>query len=449
MAEIRLGLVNISNPDGLRIDVREVNDPGTIVDTQFIPGPVPSEFNVLFSDLNDVVHWVDFRRTASSGSLGTLLKTIDYAAIGAFTESLRFYTVDGLGTYDPPSGQRTLTDPFLDGKIVSEYFKEGHRPLNPDGEWTQAGASVILDNSKSPFAPGETIVLRMAYQSTGSSGGSGKSFPLDFITVSSDTVLDSSYLDKMIECDGGGLILTITLDSFTNIPNGRKIGFNTHQGTPGASAMRFVKIIIPGGNTVTIDGVQDTEIFMGKGEELIMMKKDSEMKIVSWNGDHRRVGEIVYADIAPLNSLPLLGGWYPKIDLGRLWVKYVSQLLPSFLGTGSYPSVPALGQWQKWIVSGDYVWVPDMGGFFIRTLDPDGNLDPERATPYRIPGDAQADQVGQFVFAGKKFRKSGTGNELVTLANNNDVNLGEQDVTFNVGKKNRPVNIVKNAYVII
>lgn len=448
MGEIRLAIANLNLTLGLRIDVREVEDPGTIVETLYYPAPVASDINVLIPNLNDVVHYVDFRHSSSAGSLGTLLKTIDYDARGNTAQELRFYTADGPGDNDPASGQRTITDPYLDGKTITELFKEGHRPLNPDGEWTQTGASVTLDNSKSPFAPGEVIVVKLSFVSS-SSNSSSKSFPLDFVTITGDTTLNNTYLDKMIECDGSSTILNITLDAFTNIPNGKKIGFNTHQGAPGVSSMRYVKIIFPGGNTVMIDGLQKDIIFLGKGEELILMKKGSEMKVVSWNGDHRRVGEHVYADIAPLNSLPLLGAWYLKSELGRLWENYVSQLLPTYLGTGTYPSVPVLGQWHKWIVSGDYVWVPDLGGFFIRALDPDGNLDPERATPNRIPGDAQADQVGQFVFAGKKFRKSGTGNELVALENNNDVNLGTQDITFNLGKKNRPVNIVKNAYVII
>src|SRR5581483_3525745 len=126
MGEIRLsvGQVNISNY--LMVNVREVGNPTVIVQSQVIPPPVPSSFNLVFTGLADVVHYVDFRSSADGVSLGLLLGTFVYDVKDEiYATEYRFYVVDGGGPTDPTASDSSITDPYLNGKIVSTVYREG------------------------------------------------------------------------------------------------------------------------------------------------------------------------------------------------------------------------------------------------------------------------------------------------------------------------------------
>jgi hypothetical protein len=470
MGEIRLsvGQVNISNY--LMVNVREVGNPSVIVQSQVIPPPVPASFNLLFSGLADVVHYVDFRSSADGISLGLLLGTFVYDVKNEiFISEMRFYTVDGGGPNDPTASDSSITDPYLNGKIVSTVYREGFRPLRPAVEFDQVGDTInFLTPQLQLFGSLETWVVEIVYKTVVPAGGAG-AFPADIIELTADTSLVDIHQNKLMEINGSGLQLTVTMPAFTTIPEGTKYAFQTDHG-----AQRTVAIIIDPGsvNFAWVDGVQRTTLFMGKGEYLEIIKKGGYMRVLDWrNGDHSRVGELVYKEIPPINGVTHQGMWDDIAGYPRLYNWYILNLDPSYFGSGSYPATPSGANRHKWcidLVNGK-IWFPDLGGVFLRVTDSNGDIDTDRPAGDRKPGTYQADGQGPasvrtVSFTGQGIGKNGVSTYagfLATLGdgglvasdtasgtNNNNARTATWDVNA-TASENRPKNVNMNIYRII
>lgn len=445
MGEIRLsvGQINISNY--LIVNIREVGNPTAIVDSLVVPPPVPTTQNILFSGLNNVVHYVDFRESPDGIAQGTLLSTFVYDVQNqTIIAERRYYTTDGPGTYDPVEHDNAITDPYLNGKTVYGVFKEAFRYLKPTSEWTQIGDTVNL-LAYNDLQTGEVVAIEINY-TVNQASGSAASFPIDIVEITANTTLDSTHYDKMIEANGSSTILIAQFPDLLTIPDGKKFLFNTHKGD-----QRYLQVNMTSGY-IQVDGEQRSVIWLGKGEECELIKKGGYLRVISWPGDRKRVGEVVKGDKTPLNGVAETGLWVDiDTEYPRLYYDYVNDLDPSVLGTGTYPTTPSGANAQKWCidVANNKFWIPNSGGYFDRNTDPDGDVDTERSSGDRKPGTIQGDQVGQWTFAGVKMQKSGTSNRHLVLQNLTDVDLGTQDITFNTGKETRGKNINRNAYRII
>lgn len=469
MGEIRLsvGQVNISNY--LIVNIREVGNPGVIVQNHVEPPPVPASFNLLFTGLADVVHYVDFRSSADGINQGLLLGTFVYDVKNEIVVSeKRFYTVDGPGTYDPTSSDSTIVDPYLDGKVVSTVYKEGYRPLEPAVEFDHTGDTIsFLQTNLQTFGAFEKFCVEIVYKTAVPSGGAG-AFPADIIELTADTSLVDIHQNKLMEVNGSGTLLTITMPAFTTIPEGTKYAFQTDHG----SQRNAVIVLDPGSvNFAWVDGVQRSTLYMGKGEYLALIKKGSYMRVLEWRGDYSKVGELVYKDIPPINGVAHQGTWDDIAGYPRLYNWYILNLDPSYLGSGTYPSIPSGVNRHKWcidLVNGK-LWFPDFGGLFLRVTDNDGNMDTDRPAGDRKPGTYQADGVGPanvktISFTGVSISKNGVNANpgfLATLGDGGVVASDSASGTNNNSRRTdpwpliptasqtRPQNINMNIYRII
>jgi hypothetical protein len=444
MGEIRLSVGQVNISGYLVINIREVANPGAVVASQVIPPPVPAVQNLVFTGLNEVVHYVDFRESSDGVSAGTLLSTYVYdVTSGAATFERRFYTAGGAGANDPAVDASSITDPYLEGKNIIGVFKEGFRHLQPDLEFTQVGDTItVLSSFAVPdpsFGNQEVIGVEIAYATSTSSSTASQNFPKDVIEITSDTTLSSTHYNNLIEARGSGTILTITLPSFSGIPDGVKFGFNTDNGD-----QRYLAIVCPAGSYGLVGKKQRGAIYMGKGEQLTVIKKSNYLRIISWTGDHLRVGDRVTKDgTAPLNSLPETGGWYLKSEYPRLWEWYINELPPADIHNASDDANLAGGiHSAKWAVGTTKFWVPDRRGFTDKI-----------ASGSRRAGDIEGPNVGQFNLTGNfpKIQKSGTSNQIVALGNINDANIGTQamSIPVNIGQENRVLNAAVFSYRII
>lgn len=444
MGEIRLSVGQINITDYLIINIREVDNPIPIVDFLVVPPPVPAVQNLLFSGLNDVVHYVDFRDSVDGIDPGTLLATYVYdVATGTLIAERRFYTVGGPGTYDPLVGGTTITDPYFVDKSVYGVFKEGFRFLKPSSEWTIAGDTITLLVGGEFFVD-EVISVEINF-TVNQSAQSAKQFPDDVIAITVNTTLNTTHYKKLLEINSGATILTLTTPDIITIPDKTMFGINTDNGT-----QRYCTLVITNGYML-IGGVQRTSVYIGRGEELVFIKKGGYFRVLSWSpGNHARVGAIELGDAAPLNSVPETGGWKAIADYPRLFYWFVNILDPSLLGTGTSPTTPSGSNAQKWCIDAvnGMLWVPDTGGWFMRNTDPNGDIDFDRSVVDRKPGTTQGAQVGEFVITYPKGN-SYTGNPNVLRFGNGAANPQDFNVTYNSGDETRPVNINRNVYRII
>lgn len=402
MGDIKLSVGQVNITDHLLIIFREVQAANAIV-RQLDEYPVPPSFNIFESGFNDVVHYIDFRSSPDGISLGLLLSTFVYDVKNKrLIGERRYYIVDGGGPNDPASGTMTITDPYLIGKDIYGVFKENFRFLVPEMEWTFASDTVTLLVG-GIFQQSEVIMVEISYQED-DPGGNGAPFPVDILEVPSDFTLGASEYNMMLEANGSNTILSITFPDFMTIPDLTKFIFNTDKGN-----QRYLSIVLPGGAFCQVGSRQRTTIYMGKGEQLTVIKKGNYLRILNWTGDHLRVGQKVKCDgTPPLNSLPETGGWYFKNDVARIYWWYVNELPPADLGAGIQDVVPDAANRTKWIIGVDKIWFPDTGGYFDRAVDPDGNIDDGG----RRAGSNQADAVGPAqvktkVFTGQGLLKNG------------------------------------------
>lgn len=452
MGEIRLsiGQVNISN--WLKVNVREVGNPTAIVAFHNEPPPVPATMNLLFSGLNPVVHYVDFRESPDGTAQGTLLSTFVYDVVNqTIIAERRYYTCDGGGTYDPVANDTTITDPYLSGKTVYGVFKEAFRYLVPTTEWTHVTDTVSL-LAGGPLQTGEVVTVEINFTVNQSAGGNA-STPTDIIPVPSNVTLDATNYDKLMEATGSGTILTITFADLLTIPDGKKFWFNTHNGS-----QRYMAIVFPGGGYCQVDGSARTTIWMAKGEELSVIKKGSYLRIINWTGDRLRVGEVVFSDKQPLNGLAETGGWYDIADYPRYYNDYINELDPGLFGVGTFAAGTPVGDnARKFCIdagAGKF-WQPDTGGFFNRNTDLNGDIDQDRLSGDRKSGTSQSWATNLPQLSGMKLVKShaGAGGFIEGYATGNAPGSDNYDpvdyaVTASVNET-RPINVNRNAYRII
>jgi hypothetical protein len=262
----------------------------------------------------------------------------------------------------------------------------------------------------------------------------------------------------LLEIAGSATIFTITMPAFNTIPDGTKFCVNTHSGT-----QRYVTILLPAGKTSPINGNARNIVYIGRGEEVTFIKNGDYLRIVSWDGDYRRVGEKVMCDgNPPFNGLKLVGGWYLKTDYPRLFNWHVNTLPLGELGTGTDDVTPDTANITKWIIGTSKFWAPDHGGRFYRVTDPDGNIDPDGSRPVNWP---QADDNKAHNHVTAPWDKAGakasditgeaTAGSLDSSNASTEYRIGQMgaywtDATIvSQGTESRPKNITTDVYVII
>lgn len=386
MGEIKLSLREVGVTGYLKVQAREVNNPGAVVANETIPPPIPDPYGLVFTGLNEVPHYVDFYESSDGVVMGLLLMTIYYdVGSGVATSEMRFYKADGVGPYDPASGTAAITDPYLTGKNVIKVFKEGFRFLEGSVEFIQSGSTVTIPVSDAlpdpTFGVGEKISLEIAYAASSSSSVAGQGYPKSVIEITSDATLNTTHYNNLMEAIGAGSILTVNIPALSMIPDGIKFGFTTDNGS-----QRYLAITVPPGNFFAVGKQQRGTIWLAQGEQITLIKKGYYMRVVSWTGDHLRVGDRVTKDgTPPLNSLPETGGWYLKSEYPRLWEWYINTLPPADIVNSSDDAVLNGLLRTKWAVGTTKFWVPDRKNYFDRISD-----------GTRRAGDVQGPQVGAF-----------------------------------------------------
>lgn len=466
MGNIKLSIGQINITEYLIVNIRETASPGIVVDSLVFPPPVLAGQNIVFTNVNNVPHWVDMRRSSNGTDPGLLLSSFIYD-VKEFGQAIerRFYQMpvpadltdqDALPLTD-------IVDPYLEGKIVTGVFLEHFRYLWEGIEYVFTDNTIMFTAATTGFNLAGLIAVYDHVRRTviveinnmvalSSSSSSGGSFPSDIVEIVTDITLDSSHYNKLMEAKAGANILTVTLPAFNTIPDKTKIAFNTDN-ADALSGQRYMTIVIDplSAYYAQYRGKAKPRLHMGKGEYLVLQKKGGYMRVLEWRGDADRVGELVYADEQPLNSVPETGGWINKTGYPRLF-EFVNNLSPALLGTGAWPARPSALNAFKWVIDPtvDRFWVPDSGGFFVRNSDPNGDVDIDRGIG-ALSGSIQGPQVGQFTLTLTKA------NGFTGAPSAGDVNKfaygaaspTPRSILMLEGVETRPINIIRNAYRII
>lgn len=426
--------------------------------------PHADPYNFEFTDLVPGTYIVKIHESVDGSTLGNLRHDF---WVDATVTKLEAYTIldvvvdrgQGAPKYDPVHEDTEYVNPDLEG-LTYLVFKPGYGALNwgIDIQEIAGGGFEFINGQDFQNNEAYTILISNLTQTSVPETG-GSSYPEDVVEVPGDTTFSASHYNKLIEVNSANQVVTITITALETIPDGTKFGISTQPGI-----QRYVTLQLPAGKYCVVNFLQRNQVYIGRAETIHFIKKGDFLKIVNWEGDHRRLGEYVDSSgYGGPNKVELAGGWVNKTSYPRLFNWYVNLQPVDELGTGTEDVTPDADNKTKWIIGITKFWIPDFRGLFRRTRSADNTVDlngPRKAhsnqaddnkahnhvtAPYN-KASARASEVD-----GTNTTGSTDGNGATT-----EYRIAAMDITkwtaatiVDQGTESRPKNVAVNVYVII
>lgn len=293
---VKLSIGPINFPNYILIVARKVSDPNVEAARQSF-GPNPSSVNVVFTQMDPITYYLDFRDSPDGVNIGTLISqyTID-AATNQIIAERRFYTCGGPNTGDPAVGGTTIVDPYFVDKNVSGVFKEGARYFKPTDEWTIAADTISVINGTT-WADEEVITVEITYK---------QALPSDTVpgefsgtkTITSSLTLDSSYRGKRSRIvSGGESVVEIQLEDISAMADGDTYFFQILGGV----GIVMAELKTQDGQKIFFDGWRAAgvslfdKIWIASGEWIKLEVLSGQFEVTSYHEGIVRVGEKVSA----------------------------------------------------------------------------------------------------------------------------------------------------------
>lgn len=278
MGQIRLGVGQVNITNHLIGVARKTTTPLVIEAQESYAPPHPTTRNVVIpavGDIDPVIYYVDFYESANGSSFDLLLSQFVYdLKNNIIISERRFYVGGGPQSYDPPADQDTLTDPYLDGKTIAGVFKTGYGYLRPNTEpiieWiTIPGGGIQLQNSL-VFSQDEVYCIEISYlanQTQVSGGGLYTGVEL----INTNTTLTTIHRNKRLRCESASSnMLVVTMESVAVVPDGTFYHYTSNGGSQNQT-----RILPAGSETIKYNGENYTELSIGKGEFVRIVKVGS------------------------------------------------------------------------------------------------------------------------------------------------------------------------------
>lgn len=270
-----LGQVNYTGY--LHITIAKVATPNTVAWETWIALPFTNYALVI--PVPDADNYnINFYNSTDNSSLGTFISGGFFEAMTTeYQTEIRFYQFDNLpagATLDVTA--KILNDPYLVGKTIEWYDKEGFRLLEP-------GADINFDNTTgdialltgTTFDSLEKFVIGIKYQ-TGTITASGGGIYTGMIDVSAATAtLSPSDRNKLVRLVGSASTQVITLPPLSSLSVDDGYYFDNSVG----GTAKQVKILMDGGDRIRYDGFMEStneyaEFWVSKGQHLLIKKYD-------------------------------------------------------------------------------------------------------------------------------------------------------------------------------
>lgn len=328
----KVNLATVNYTDYIRVTASKVSAPTVVVWEDYIDTPVSNE-SFIIPDLDPENYFIRYYDAATIGSIGSLVSEILVNGLtGEYMYERRFYTVSGVGPYDPADGATSIIDPYLIDKTVTGVFKENFRYLEPTTEFTHDGVTGQLDIiNGTQLSTDEKITLEIKYNTGNSSSNSSVGFYSGVINVTEATrTLLNTEANKRIRCIGTIKTQIITLPALASLSVDNGFYFDN---SVGGIAIQ-VKVLTAGIDKIRFNGFDlpssiFNEFWVSRGEHLLLRKFDDDFWEVILDYKGVQVGEKVtvgfagHPNILTENGQLVDGDEYP-----RLWW-WVNNVLPS------------------------------------------------------------------------------------------------------------------------
>lgn len=408
-------------------------------------------FNFEFTDLDNGVYIVKVFNSTDGVTTTTLRH--DYwidAATGLLIFERNFFTV-GSGVDNAPDDSDTeYANTDLDGVVIDGIFQEGYRYLKKGVEWDdRPGGGFVLLGGRS-FADGQTWSYEIRRTVVDSAPTPDAAFS-DIVELTADTTLDSSYFNKTVLGSSAGQTLVLTLPNLAGVPDGKAIAFQHNGGN-------LINLHLTGG-TFRFQAADKTDLYLGKGESLIVRKKTlggvPKWYVTNPYGQWDRVGKREAVDVLGDNMILADGLTTYDGNVYKRLYDYVSNKVPlaqkvSFATYDTTQSINGETVYSKrgfWAIDTvtKQLKAPDMRNMSLRFVKNVGGADASRVD--NLAGGYQHWYTGSHVHTGGVKTHSGAGGYIEGYGANNapgsdnydpgttsDNNPGQENTVRNIGQ---------------
>jgi hypothetical protein len=458
MPNVKLVVNPINVTNSVIIRVEKVSAPGVEITRQTFAAP-HSQRNITFPDLDAVVYTFFFWESIDGVALTTLLGSadIDAAKAGEGYFQHFFLTVDGPGDNDPVSGTDEIEIEDLDGVLLAV---SGEAATTPVCQIIQRGVGpkergvevedFDPDNGRGfrllqgdLFNQGDRWVVNVFRKIEAAAGGGGSAggYPGSFEDIAESISLDITHLQKTLQFSGSDPVQLIPLMDLAGVADGKFMVFNTHKFTG-----NYVKLDFSAGGSLAFAGEELAAFYMPPGEELAVMFYDGIARVISYQGNAKTRGRIVWdykerpgyivADGQELSNAnyPGLYEFVENLPVG-VACSYADWALATTLNSGLVDEKVVYYNTSRWAIDtgAETIKVPDARDRFVRGL----KLQADATRPSNVPGGYQVDQVGNFRATPKMTKgenySGGPNNTIIGNGNNNSAAVNLVAAQFNTG----------------
>jgi hypothetical protein len=404
MAKAFITFSDESNPNKLLIEVAEFATPLSLVTAPIVYNPPHPERKLTIPDLRPVMHTITFWESSDGVLKDMFIMSLDIDCSMLETQTIIYSYRVGRGDQevgvwaDPEPESNSMIDKRLIGVPGWIIERRGvGKLLNPEevttdtatGEWALTDTMMSYDEVF--FA----IVERTTAVQPGPQNSSGGSE--EVVEVTGNITVDATnHLNKHLH---GKVSSAATIDFplFTTIP-ASKISVSNHEST--AQLILAFQL----GETAHLLGRALNKIYLGIGEEIEIIWRNNKPYVKRYEGDYRRIGEVVWSRIkdAEPNRLYMDGTTYFVSQQPRLFYEYIDRLPSGQVKTfAEWDTVQSINGIQETPYRGFYAYnaatsqfrMPDLRNRFIRALKDIGEIDPTRFGGEKA-GALQMDAVG-------------------------------------------------------
>lgn len=329
---LKITLGTVAYTDWLHVTASKVSTPTVVAWEDWIDVPV-TNYNFIIPNLDPENYYIRYYDAPTNGSLGTLVaELIVNALTSEFLYERRFYTCGGAGAHDPIDGVTFINDPYLIGKAVTGFFKEGFRYYEPVTEFVFDDATGQIDTiTGTSFSTDEKIIVEIKYTAGTVAPAGGNGLYTGTLDVPDATyTLLSADRNKRLRLVGTGPTQVITVAALSAIAAEDGFYFDN---TCGGVAVQ-VKILMQGGDRIRYNGFmaasdEFAEFWVSKGEHLLIRKFDSTYYEVITDYKGIKVGGRNSDGYKAMpGTLVEDGGLYDGDEYPRLWW-WLNEILPS------------------------------------------------------------------------------------------------------------------------
>lgn len=331
VAKVSLGTVNYT--DWLRVTAAPVGDEGNIIYENWFDVPATTFFYLtLPQPINYIIKFYDAPTNTDAGLLlqpSLIVNGLD----ASYQLEERWYEIGNMPTSDAGTATldvtgKIITDPYLNGKEIFQFDKEGLRPL-------KAPVEVIFDNAANTItfqgnldlSPQEKFRI-LIKNKVGSSNSSPSGFAGTIDVTAATYTVQAADVYFRYRLVGTAATQVITLPALSGVPLD---GFFYFDNTVGGTAVQ-PRLLTNGTDRILYNGFllplnQFAEFWVSKGKTLKLQNAGGLFWEVIGNYDGDTVGERFAGTYYANNCVPEDGRLMDGDEYPRLWF-WLNNILP-------------------------------------------------------------------------------------------------------------------------